>query len=541
MNVFIANVGNRDIALHVDNTAFVMFSKTSDGVDGEYGVLRRDLPEALREKEGTRDLSKKVGENLNAYDLRFPIIGPALEAVLRRDDVDRIDKIVLFATDQPEETDKKHHLWDTIESAKLLKVLISTEFPCIKDIKVVPVKFNPSLHDEAYKFIGEQLETELGIDKNAQVFASIKGGIPAMNSALRERTIQYFGPRAWLVETDEPAPDKRWDGQEGNSRILSSWPFRRQGVLRLLKGFLKRHDYSAALTLIESEAVGSPRAEAYLKHALARTNADFDGAVACLDDGSPPDYAKKWKASATETDEWGLQRLDDLAHTAQVALERGDYVGFLYRVTTFSESCLRILCWIMADLKVESSRIKAASVRGQDEDLCGALEKDRDMGGHCIGAGWQVNQDSLTVIIKIARDQWTTELQESVVKIQEQIDALPNSVVKRFPSLAEAAIQWSKELGESTNTLLKQTDKFDGLKKLRNDIAHRNSGVSLDQIQKKFPGVMEEFRPLTRCIENKIEKIWQIKKDAAPKPILPVYDQINKAVIDLVEKWNPTP
>ena len=532
MNVFLANVGNRDIALKVEGTAFVMFSKGNDGVNGEFGVARDDLPKDIRTAEGTRDLSKAVLDSFCRHkkDLCFPIIKPALTAVQKK--VGQIDKIVLFATDQPKETDE-HHLWDTIESAKLLKVLISTEFPCIKDIKVVPVEFNPSLHDKAYKFIGEQLETKLGIDKNDQVFASIKGGIPAMNSALRERTIQYFGPRAWLVETDEPALDERWDGKEGDSRILSSWPFRRQGVLRLLEDFLKRHDYSAALQLLEAEAVDILWVKPYLQHALARTNLDFLGASQCpKDKPEPPDCAKKWKNSAE--DEWGLQRLDDLAHSAQITLERHDYVGFLYRVTTFSESCLRILCWIMADLKVESSRIKAASVRGQDEDLCGALEKDRDMGGHCIGADWQVNQDSLTRIIKIAEGKYVEKLRKSIETIQEQINKLPASFVKEIHPLTKTVETWGEGLKKSVDATLTMLDRFDGLRGLRNNLAHRNSGVSLDQIQKKFPGVMEEFRPLTRCIENKIEKIWKIKKDVAPEPIIPVYDEINKAVIDLV-------
>ena len=345
MNVFMANVGNRDIALRVDNAAYVMFSKGEDGVDGKYGVPKEDLPSDLRGcEEGTRYLSGAVKNNFATHkdNLRFPIIGPALKAVLGRDDVDKIDKIVLFATDQPKgKTKEEYRRWDTIESAYVLKGLICAQFAGqIGGIDVVPVGFNPSQHEPAYKFIGEKF-VGLNIDKQARVLASIKGGIPAMNSALRERVVQHFGPRAWLVETDEPTHTERWDGTEGGTKITSSWPFRQQSVLRLLEDFLNRHDYSAAWRLLTFHAVKSKEVEAYVEHALARTNLDFDGAAArILSFASRNQEAKEWMNSAK--DKSGLQRLDDLAESAQVAFERRDYVGFLNRVKTFYENCLDI-------------------------------------------------------------------------------------------------------------------------------------------------------------------------------------------------------
>ena len=533
MNVFIANVGNRDIALGVANTAFVMFSKTSDGVDGEYGVPRNDLPEALQGEEGTRYLSKRVRENLNDYDLRFPIIGPALEAVLGRVDVDRVDRIVLFATDQLETTPRFHRMWDTIESAHVLEELIQKRFDGqVGNIDVIPVTFNPSQHEPAHKFIGEEF-ANIKIDEQTQVFASIKGGTPAMNAALRERAIQYFGVRAWLVETDEPAPNKRWDGEEGGAHILSSWPFRKQNVLRLLEGFLNRHDYSAALQLLDAEAVDSTRAKVYLEHALARTNLDFAGAVNCLEEADRrntlPDFTNSWKNSAK--DKWGLQRLDDLAYSAQIALERHDYVGFLYRVTMFSESCLRLLCWIVADIRVTSGWIKPGDVK--NEDLRERLNDDSDL----------------------TRKHW---------KKDKQAWEVNHGSLKR---IIEIAAQCSTKPIKSVEETLSRLDGFDRLKDLRNGLAHSNKGASLPEIRDRFDiknqavkraiegiedgetefcpsatfGTLTKLRPLTEKIVKEIRYIWIITRYELPQPIIPVYNEINEAVLKLVENWNPNP
>ena len=442
MNVFLANVGERDIALRVEDAALVTLRGSMNEFDH---IQQKDLPEDIRGVEGTRHLSAKVRENIVAHkaNLHFPIIKPALRAVL--DMVRTVDKIVLFATDQPKTLPGGHYDRDSIKSAKLLKeTLIPCKFGIPEEkIKVVEVAgFNPSQHEPAYEFIGKKLE-ELKIAKKAQVFASIKGGIPGMNSALRERAVQHFGPRAWLVETDELSKDDRASGKEGTATVTSSWPFRKQSVLRLLEDFLNRHDYSAAWRLLTFHAVKSREAKAYIEHALARTNLDFDGAVECLNGCTLPADAE-WENSATDKNEWCLQRLDDLAESARVAFERRDYAGFLYRVKTFHESCSAI---------------------------------------------WK------------------------------------KAATKSNPH--------ANDLHTDLNGFLK-------LNKLRDGLAHKSKGASLSDLKSAFPDIGKKFRPLTKKILNKIKSILN-DMGTSPQDIIPVYDQINKEVRNLVEKWNPRP
>ena len=442
MNVFMANVGERDIALRVQGVALV----TLRGIMNEFphieqGDLPTDIQTVVQKGGGTRYLSAQVRDNIGTHkkNLHFPIIRPALQAVL--EEVDTVDQIVLFATDQDPDTPGGHYSRDSMEGAERLKeILIPCEFGIAKGkIEVVKVAgFNPSQHEPAYEFIGKKLE-KLKIAKDAKVFASIKGGIPGMNSALRERIIQHFGPRAWLVETNELSGDERAVGKEGEAKVTSSWPFRQQSVLRLLEDFLNRHDYSAAWRLLTFHAVKSKKAKAYVEHALARTNLDFDGAAAQIRSfASHNQEAEEWMNSANDAS--GLQRLDDLAESAQVAFERRDYVGFLNRVKTFCEICLGI---------------------------CG--EDPTNMEGVRSNLG-----------------------------------------------------------------------RFNGLCNLRNTLDHDGKGVSLSDLKKvkEFSDVRTEFRPLTKEILEQIKEIWESKGEH-PQPIIPVYNEINKAVLNLVENWNP--
>ena len=519
MNVFIANVGNRDIALGVMEDYFPTFSKDQDG---------REIANDLGCKEGTRHIADHILSSIDCYydNLRFPILAPALLKAITDGGVCP-DKIILFATNQ---TDPAQMDWDTIGSACLIKKWIQKD-SLGKDVQIVEVKDKVSEYVSTYEFIGETLEKKLEPFDISKVYASIKGGIPAMNSALRDYVVQRFGPKAHLVETDEPPRGKRWNGEAGKATISNSWPFRKQNVMRLLRGFLNRHDYSAALQLLEAEAVGAKWVKPYLEHALARTNLDFDGAVECLEEAGRrdklPNFTNSWKNSVA--DKYVLQRLDDLAHSAQIALERHDYVGFLYRVTTFSESCLRLLCWIVADIRVTSGRIKPADVK--NKDLRERLDDDSDLTRKHWKEdkqAWEVNHDSLSIIIKIAA-QCSTK--------------------------------------KSVDETLSRLDGFDRLKDLRNDLAHSNKGASLPEIRDRFDiknqavkraiegiedgetefcpsatfGTLTKVRPLTEKIVKEIRYIWIITRYELPQPIIPVYDKINKAVLDLVENWKPNP
>lgn len=408
--------------------------------------------------------------------------------------------MLLFATDQPSSAGP-HRDWDTIESAKLIESLLPTLFgDQLETIMTVPVQFNASEHDRAYDFIGTTLDREVQRDASS-VFASIKGGIPAMNAALRERIVQRFGPHALLIEIDEPPEGERWTGNEGSARIINSWPFRRDGVLRLLENLLTRYDYGGALRLIELEGIQASEAKVFLQHALARINLDFKGASACLKGmaGTP----HQWKILAE--DAWGLQRLADLTCTAQTALEREDYAGFLSRVATFCENCRRLLCWILTGIKAESGGLAFSEVAKVDRFLADylVLRKLTRLNKEPARPVWRVDRDFFSAAIEWGVSHKHTAEKPSVDKIRQ-------------------------DLG-----------KLRGLERLRNDVEHLMQGVSRDDIEAELPDALHVFAPLTEEILKTIAGVQRIATGTNPPAIRKIYDEINDTVRTAVLKWSP--
>jgi hypothetical protein len=493
MNIFLANVGNRDVALDMGGLFFT-FSKGGDG---------KLLAKELKCGEGTRNLALYVKSNFTfdqqRTSLRFPILSPALREAVRQ--VGRIDLVLLFATNQPSTTAEYHRIWDTIESARLIESLLPTTFSSqIAHLEIVEVEFNPSEHDQAYEFIGKKLDEKVPRDVS-RVFASIKGGIPAMNAALRERVVQRFGRHTFLIETDEPPESEPWQGQEGKARIVSSWPFRRDGVLRLLDHMLNRHDYSGALRLLKLEGVQAPEAEAFLQHALARINLNFKGAATYLDGmvGTP----LQWKNLAA--DAWGLQRIADVASTAQNALEREDYASFLSRATTFCENCRRLLCWMLTSIKIEKGRLSFLEIERIDRALANHL---RSQNLRCS------NQDPFF-------PTWRT--------------------VGEFSS---AVIEWGVNVKHPNQKLLadkvlQDLEKLRVLEQLRNELEHHMQGVSYSDIEIEFSNARQIFLPLTEEILKDIASVQRRTKGTNPLPIRRVFKDINDAVLTTVRAWTP--
>lgn len=491
MNIFLANVGNRDIALDIGDL-FLTFSKGDDGAS---------LARKFKCQVGTRNLALYVQKNINKYRdaLRLPILGPALQAALEH--ARRIDLLVLFATDQPLSAEP-HREWDTIESAELINLLLPDLFrDQVGSVVIERVEFNPSEHDRAYNFIGSVLDKKIPREADI-VFASIKGGIPAMNAALRERVVQRFGQRALLVETDEPPEGERWQGQEGKARILSSWPFRRDMILRLLEHMLNRYDYSGALRLLELEGIQASDAKVFLQHALARLNLDFKGAAAHLEGmiGTP----HQWRILAE--DAWGLQRLADLACTAQTALEREDYAGFLSRTATFCENCRRLLCWVLTDVKAESGGISFSKVAGTDSALADHL----------------ASRELLRFNEKPARPVWRADRNFFSAAIEWGVN-------NKHPSEKSIVDKVRRDLG-----------RLSGLEQLRHDVEHQMQGVSHDDIETKFSGALHDFAPLTEEILKTIASVQRIAAGINPPAIRRIYDEINETVRNAVLQWSPT-
>ena len=489
MNVFLANVGNRDVWIDT-GAGFYSFSKGEDGTH---------IAKHLGCKRGTRHLSLHVLSHLEQFkdSLHFPILNPSLTAALER--VSSIDRLILFATDQQHELEE-HKDWDTIESARLIDLRFQDLFAeKIGKLEIVTVNFNPSHHDRAYEFLGEALR-DLVPESADAVFASIKGGIPAMNAALRERVVHRYGKRAWLIETDEPPEGKRWEGVYGEARIISSWLFRRDAVLRLLKSLLDRSDYSGALRLLELEGIQTSEVHAFLKHALARMNLDFRAASSWLDGLTGSAY--QWKVSAE--DAWGLQRLADVAHTAHNALEREDYGVFLSRVATFCENCRRLLCWVLTGVRAESGGISFSQVAQVNNVLAEHL-RSRDLS--------VLNKQPHNPVWKVDRDFFSS------------------------------SIEWGRQNNPSAEFLVDAVrgnlGKLRGLENLRNEIEHLMQGVSREDIQHNLPNPETVFPELSSLILDNIVRLKRILTGSGAGTLRNIFSEVNAAAIQELVIWNP--
>jgi hypothetical protein len=495
--VFVANVGNRDIVLNIGDEAspfFLSFDKGEEGLGVKKFLNCSD--------EGTRALAKHVREHLSGLErrLRFPIVGSGVAKSLEV--VGKIDQVLLLGSDQPESAGH-HRLWDTIESARLLEVCLPAAFSDrIQAIHVEPAPINPSLHDEAFGFVGETLRRLVPPTKVDHVFASVKGGVPAMNAAVREHAVAMYGPKVSLIEVEEPSREDRLAGRAGQSRIAPSWPLRRETILRIAKTLLGRFDYEGLRVLLESEEVKDEEAIAVLRHAHLRLNLDFDEAAHSLK-RFKTGRTHQWKVSAGT--EWSRQRLLDLALSADVSLARQDFIGFLARAATFCENCRRQLVFVLTGLKVEAC-LFPSSVR--DRKLLDALRARRKLATLKASGDreppWRADRDLFNAIAHHWRES-STRGRDSVKKVQE--------VQRRLKQL-------------------------EGLERLRNDVLHMMKGVSYSDLTEKLPEPNKAFFEIASTILAAMESIERML--GAPDHIVKgIYEDINEEVLDRLERYKP--
>jgi hypothetical protein len=342
---FVANVGNRDVTLNIGSEQapfYLAFDKGDEGAG-----LRKYLNCA---GEGARALAAHVRAHLTELRprLAFPILGQALALALA--EASAVDLVVLIATDQPESAGP-HRAADTVETAGLLQAcLAGLHGDRVGRIVLHTASVNPSLHDVAFDTVGEALRQHLPPSDAQQIYISVKGGVPAMNAALREQGVGLYGPRLHLIDVQEPDQEARLAGRPGTASFRSTWAFRREGILRMARVLLARHDYEGLRLLLEAEVVPDPTIHAFLRHAHARLNLDFAGADAALE-AFRVGRAQQWRL--TVRDAYSRQRLLDVAWAARASLGRQDFVGFLARVATFCENCQRQLVFTLTDLRMK--------------------------------------------------------------------------------------------------------------------------------------------------------------------------------------------
>jgi len=485
--VFVANIGTRDIVLNVGDPSRPCYFSFDKGEEGE--AVRQFLGCG----EGTRAIARHLRRQLAQYAdrLKLPILAPALRLALGQ--VGSLERVVLFATDQGEAAGE-HRLWDTIESASLLQQLLPQAFRGrITHIDIIPVSVNPSAHDLAYTFVGEALTRRLPASPVTQVFASIKGGIPALNAALRTHVLDLYGARAALIETHEPSRLDRLDGKEGEARIVSSWPFRKNALLRVVRALLDRYDYSGVQQLLAAEGVNHPKVVALLQHAQSRFNLDFDGAAEALKtygSGTP----HQWKISAREA--WGRQRLGELAWTAQILLERKDFVGFVTRVASLCETGRRHVVWHLTRLKLDKGHLTQDEARKHDKQLPVFLD---GKGLLKVGGGWKADRELFNALIQWGKQKQQPEVVKAVEEVQQLIG------------------------------------KLGPLEQLRHEALHLIRGISAADIEKAFSKCEARFPDISRQLLEAMATVERMTTGATHF-VPEIYQDLNQAILEELEK-----
>lgn len=363
MNLFVANIGNRDVGVNFGTDkkpVYCYFDKGSRRWDDIIKKL------SLSER-GMRHVAESVNRNFSSYkqSLIAPILFPALDFALKK--VEEIDVLILLVTNNLDKNEHWH--WDTIESGKLLQKMIDSNAKLKRKIlktEIVEVQ-NPNFYDDAYESIGKELAGRFEKAKVEKVFASISGGVPAMNSALQSQIIDRFGAKSVLLQTKEPPQDKKEKGILGKPEKLENWRFRRTAVLRIIRTLLDRYDYEGVLILLEQENINDRVIRALCAHAKARFNFDFDDATKELSFLTAHNFPQDWKETAAT--HLSLQRISELAFTGQILFNRRDFVGFVTRTASLHETALSLIAKTVTGKSIGGKVDKFSRVKMIEKDL----------------------------------------------------------------------------------------------------------------------------------------------------------------------------
>lgn len=248
--VYLANVGTRDLT--VDGQTL-----TSPREDGE-----KLLEEYLRDPEA-------VGQRLNA-----PILLPGLRRAAEA--AGRIDRLVLFASDQPETTLPKYRNFDTVFLGEILRRWLPT---CpdlagrLQKVVLVRIPGNPADYNNTIPFYERELPN-LVPETAYMVYVAPVGGADASNVALWLAAVRRFRTR---VEVIYVTPEGRVE-EVPLARLLL-----REQVAQQARTLLDHYDYAALARLLEEDSEWGATWRPDLARALAeRLHFHFAGAAVAL-------------------------------------------------------------------------------------------------------------------------------------------------------------------------------------------------------------------------------------------------------------------
>lgn len=344
--ILIANVGVRDLRYNVmyeDEPLFLSFDFKSE-------EKIKDVADVLGCEAGARHIAEKILEKgeQELKKLTFPILKPAIQYVLERHDF--ISRVVLIVTDQDKERAPKHWPNDTINSGKILKILVEKHFKEeVKTIDSFAIKEMPASHDRAYEFFGENLPRIIP-SKPKALYVILSPGIPALKDALMAQALSRYYDKCHICQVIEPKEGDLRRGLQDFPDIavqkIHIDPLLRDMVLRSIVGLIQRYDYSGALTTVkkfESQIKWDPGLlsliKAILNYAHNRFNFAYKEANVNIRNFIETDSSiRKWYTQSDEAiRNKGNRyiRLKDAIFTSSICLKTEQYAEMLWRVASF--------------------------------------------------------------------------------------------------------------------------------------------------------------------------------------------------------------
>lgn len=238
-------------------------------------VGQRDLQQQ-GEPLNPRELRKTCRELLNQFDgLQAELGAPMIEASLRLilNSVDRVDTVVLLATDQKDET---HLSGDTIVAAEVIKKLLEFRFKDkegkaqIQQVRIIKVQDAPNDYDVMMDFYLKSVIPLKALRDAEKVYLLCTGGTPACNTALMLNGVNGFLDRAEVLYVREK--EEYASATSVGAQILEH---HKKNSLRSL---LENYDFNA---IASSEGYDEPVRE-LARAAAARMNFDFQNALFLL-------------------------------------------------------------------------------------------------------------------------------------------------------------------------------------------------------------------------------------------------------------------
>lgn len=447
--IFIANIGNRDVQIEINGKSYPL----NYGVETPTTPANPELANLLgleMKQIGVRPLGEWLlkgidlslignsfldelleAENLNKHKdkLRLPILQPVFEQLSNR----KFDKVFLVATNQPESTPERFRNGDTFFAARIIVCLIQHKpFFNGATFEYIEIENNPHEYDTTYAFLGEQLRAEIGSED--AVVAVLSGGIPAINAGIRDHVLGICGKRTALMQAIESSrPD-----EPGRAEFISSWPFRRDQILRQVRELLtKSYDYAGVLNLLEDEGFAFDEIRAVLNHAYKRSQFDWEAAAQALNNFiNINSRIKQWY---DEVDNQGARdRLREVVECTELALRRNHWRDFVVLSETFVENAWKILAKDILGLSYQNTHVLINQINQSLRQHVGSYK------GVETGKGsYKINKAFSRAIVEYEsnHDETIQEDSEGISCIDESVYELRNLVVHEMGSLSREELE----------------------------------------------------------------------------------------------------